>query len=146
MEAHTREATRPELDPRRLPLSYGQEQLWFLEQLAPGESTQNLCVLSRLRGTLNVPALRAALGCVVARHDVLRACVDAEDGRPFRVIAPAGEVDLPTDDLSGVPAAGREQAARDAAARRGGRPSTSPADGCSASGCTGSARRTTCSR
>jgi amino acid adenylation domain-containing protein len=119
MEAHIRDPTRPELGSCRLPLSYGQEQLWFLEQLAPGESSHNLCVLSRLRGTLNMPALRAALGCVVARHDVLRAQIDAEDGRPFQVIAPAGEIDLSTDDLSSVPVARREQATLDAAARAG---------------------------
>ena len=44
-----------------LPLSFGQQRLWFLDQLEPGRPVYNMPVALRLRGELSVPALRASL-------------------------------------------------------------------------------------
>src|ERR1700734_3888668 len=57
------------------PLSYAQESLWFLDKLAPGTSVYNVPVVHRLRGGLDVAALRAALAAVVARHEALRTAI-----------------------------------------------------------------------
>ncbi|KAA9159608.1 amino acid adenylation domain-containing protein [Amycolatopsis acidicola] len=73
----------------RLPLSHGQQQLWFLDQLAPGEPTYNVPIVHRLLGALDREIMGEALAAVVARHDSLRATFGSDDGTPYQVIAPA---------------------------------------------------------
>ncbi|MGE5830647.1 MAG: MupA/Atu3671 family FMN-dependent luciferase-like monooxygenase, partial [Micromonosporaceae bacterium] len=53
------------------PLSYAQQRIWSIEQLAPGNIAYNYAVALRLRGPLDPPALRRALQEVVDRHEVL---------------------------------------------------------------------------
>ncbi|GHE27192.1 non-ribosomal peptide synthetase [Streptosporangium violaceochromogenes] len=84
------------LDPgERAPLSAGQRRMWVLHGLAP--SACNYATAVRLRGPLNVAALRAALRQVVRRHEVLRTgfrwdgdeietVVRPEAGFPFRLV------------------------------------------------------------
>ncbi len=85
---------------RPLPLSFGQERLWFLEQLAPGNPYYNDCEAFRLKGPLDVGALRRALNRIVERHEILRTCFPTEDGRPRQAVAPELTVELPLTDLS----------------------------------------------
>jgi amino acid adenylation domain-containing protein len=96
--------------PAVAPLSLGQEQLWFIDQLTPGQTTYNIPLVWRLRGRLDPGALRRALTLVVGRHDALRATMAVEDGTPYQVIAPPSEVDLALVDLTGVAAAQRDAA------------------------------------
>ncbi|MET8338443.1 non-ribosomal peptide synthetase/MFS transporter [Streptosporangium canum] len=72
------------------PLSPGQERLWFLDQLTPGDASYNVYVSERLRGPLDPGALVRAFGEVVARHAVLRTRYPSQDGRPVQVADPAG--------------------------------------------------------
>ncbi|HEU4558943.1 MAG TPA: non-ribosomal peptide synthase/polyketide synthase, partial [Longimicrobium sp.] len=52
---------------RSLPLSFGQERMWFLNRLQPETATYTHPVALRLSGALDVPALERALGEVVRR-------------------------------------------------------------------------------
>ncbi|HXM56250.1 MAG TPA: amino acid adenylation domain-containing protein, partial [Candidatus Dormibacteraeota bacterium] len=79
---------------RDVPISFAQRRLWFLEQLHPGRAVYNLPMGWRLRGDLDLAALRAALDGVVARHDALRARFPSEDGRPRQVVDPPGPAAL----------------------------------------------------
>jgi amino acid adenylation domain-containing protein len=88
-----------------LPLSFAQQRLWLIDQLEPGSPAYNLPAALRLRGRLAVPALAAALGEIVRRHEVLRTVFRAVDGEPLQVVAPPLPVSLPVIDLSGLPAA-----------------------------------------
>ena len=100
-----------DMDTSDLPLSFGQEQLWFLDQLAPGETTYNILLGWRLRGPLELDALRRSLRFVVGRHAGLRARVTTRDGQPFQVIAPPpSDVDMAIVDLTGLPPDEREAA------------------------------------
>src|SRR6476646_6694931 len=45
-----------------VPLSRGQRALWFLERLSPGTSACILAGALRVKGALDVPALRQAFG------------------------------------------------------------------------------------
>ncbi|WP_221361229.1 non-ribosomal peptide synthetase [Streptomyces beigongshangae] len=95
----------------RLPLSFGQEQLWYLDRLHPGSPLYNIPADLRLRGPLDVAALRGALDDLSARHEVLRTCVRDDDGEPYVHVLPAGP-DLPLTDLGALPPARREEEAR----------------------------------
>jgi amino acid adenylation domain-containing protein len=96
-----------------LPLSFAQQRLWFLERLRPGTAAYNLPSVFRLQGPLAVPALAAALGEIVRRHDVLRTTFAIVAGEPVQVVEPPGPRPLPVVDLSALPVrAGEGEAAR----------------------------------
>ncbi|MFT7662542.1 MAG: hypothetical protein ACI87A_000758, partial [Planctomycetota bacterium] len=82
------------------PLSFGQEALWFLEQLEPERATHNQPSAVRLSGVLNSEALERALGEIVNRHEPLRTSFKTQDGKPFQDIAPVYEFKLKLIDLS----------------------------------------------
>ena len=69
-------------DSRRPALSQAQRRLWFLDQLTPGVTAYVQVVNRRLRGELDVAALRQALQDVLERHDVLRSHFPGHDGEP----------------------------------------------------------------
>ncbi|HEX8242203.1 MAG TPA: amino acid adenylation domain-containing protein, partial [Longimicrobium sp.] len=103
-------AARAELPPiepaareGRLPLSFAQQRLWFLEQLGGLGSTYHIPTRMRLRGALDRAALVRALDRIVARHEALRTTFAAVDGEPVQRIAPpdAG-FHLVEHDLSGI--------------------------------------------
>ena len=82
------------------PLSFAQERLWFLDRLEPGRSTYNLVpVFLRIKGRLDLAALRRALGELARRHESLRTTFPEVDGRPAQVVAPAAPFFLPLVDL-----------------------------------------------
>ncbi|RKE16990.1 non-ribosomal peptide synthetase [Streptomyces sp. TLI_171] len=80
-------------------LSVGQERLWFLDQLEPGDPSYNIPFVLRLTGPLDPAALRSALDAVVARHEALRSRFPAADGRPSVVVDPPGPARLDERDL-----------------------------------------------
>ena len=72
-----------------LPLSFAQQRLWFIDQLAPGNSAYNIPAAVRLEGPLNVMALERSLNEIVRRHEALRTTFTIVDGGPAQVIAPS---------------------------------------------------------
>ncbi|MGW1715505.1 amino acid adenylation domain-containing protein [Streptomyces sp. NPDC002156] len=92
---------RPELAPYErghapIPLSYAQQRLWFMSRLDGGNTTYTVPWALRLTGSLDRPALQAALADLVARHEPLRTLYPDFMGTPYqRVLAPeAGRPDL----------------------------------------------------
>ncbi|MEU0960126.1 amino acid adenylation domain-containing protein [Micromonospora aurantiaca] len=97
-----------------VPLSYAQERVWFMDQLAPGEAAYHIAVPLRVRGPLDVDALRAALTALADRHESQRTRFPADaDGRPTVVVADTADVPLTVVEASDEAAA---QALVDAAA------------------------------
>lgn len=92
-----------------LPLSFGQERLWFLDQWSEGLPTYNLPFGLRLRGELDLAALGRAADHVVARHEPLRTRYGVERGTPYQVILPPAPVPLPLTDLRPLPVPERER-------------------------------------
>ncbi|WP_369275303.1 MupA/Atu3671 family FMN-dependent luciferase-like monooxygenase [Streptomyces sp. R11] len=72
--------------PADAPLSPGQERIWFLERLLPGRTAYNEVKAIRLEGPLDIPALRAALRGLVARHEGLRTVFRESGGEPRQVV------------------------------------------------------------
>ncbi|GAB7066951.1 non-ribosomal peptide synthetase [Mycolicibacterium hodleri] len=79
-------AQRPEV----VPTSPAQERLLILDRLGETGLAYNYPLVFRVRGPLDVEALRAALGDVVDRHEALRTVFGDRDGVPFQRILAAG--------------------------------------------------------
>ncbi|MFF0352979.1 amino acid adenylation domain-containing protein [Nocardia sp. NPDC003167] len=73
--------------PERIPLSLAQQRMWFLNQFDPDSVAYNIPMAVRLGGAIDVDALRAAVGDLVARHETLRTVYpETEDGPIQRVL------------------------------------------------------------
>jgi len=101
----------------RLPLSFAQQRLWFLEQMGDLGSTYHVPLRLRLRGALDRAALRRALDGLVARHEALRTTFREQGGEPEQRIAPETTgLHLVEHDLAGEPDALERVMAEEAAA------------------------------
>lgn len=87
---------------RPLPVSYAQEQVWFIHNLAPDNLAYNYQILIHLQGKLDYIALEKTLSEIVRRHEIYRTTFPAVDGEPMQVIHPPWQVKLPIQDLSGL--------------------------------------------
>ncbi len=81
-------------------LSFAQDRLWLIDQLDPGQSTYNSPRAFRIRGALDVDALRRALQMIVARHEVLRTTISAGGGGPVAQLEADPPMPFAFDDLS----------------------------------------------
>jgi amino acid adenylation domain-containing protein len=95
-----------------LPLAFAQRRLWFLHQLDPENPVHNIAAAVRLRGALDVPALAAAFGEILRRHEALRTGFQGDGEALVQVIRPAAPLPLPVIDLALLSAAEREAVAR----------------------------------
>ncbi|MGX1762964.1 AMP-binding protein, partial [Streptomyces lydicus] len=77
--------------PARVPLSYAQQRMWFLNRFDPASAANNIPFAIRLTGALDVAALRAAVADLVERHETLRTVYPALDGTGHQVILPAAQ-------------------------------------------------------
>ncbi|MFE8605408.1 amino acid adenylation domain-containing protein [Archangium violaceum] len=94
---------RPELlaasRPERLPLSFAQQRLWFLQQLAPHGTAYHILDAWRFHGAPDVRALEQALTGLARRHESLRTTFDVQDGSPQQRIHAPAEVRLAQVEL-----------------------------------------------
>jgi amino acid adenylation domain-containing protein/non-ribosomal peptide synthase protein (TIGR01720 family) len=100
-----------------LPLSFAQQRLWFLDQLAPGNASYNIAAAVRLKGELHPRALERALNEVVSRHEALRTTFRNAEGHGVQIIEPALAIELVPVDLTAEPEGEREARAKGEAAR-----------------------------
>ncbi|MBF9070153.1 amino acid adenylation domain-containing protein [Streptacidiphilus sp. NEAU-YB345] len=81
-------------EPVVAPASAGQQRMWFSEQLLAGRSVHNEAKAIRLRGTVDVDALRTALGGLIERHASLRTVFREIDGELCQIVRPEAEAEL----------------------------------------------------
>ena len=72
-----------------IPVSFAQQRLWFIGRLEGPTALYNIPLVLRLRGSLDVPALDAALRDLIERHEVLRTIITESDGQPWQDILKA---------------------------------------------------------
>ncbi|HEV8580122.1 MAG TPA: amino acid adenylation domain-containing protein [Thermoanaerobaculia bacterium] len=115
---------RPAPRSEPLTLSFGQQRLWFLDQLTPGNPTFNIPLAARLSGPLDATALASSLAAVLRRHESLRTTFTRASGKVLQVVAPPSPeaAPLPLVDLRVLPEAAREDEAHRLAAADGRRP------------------------
>jgi FkbH-like protein len=104
------------------PVSFEQERLWFLDQLAPGDPALQIPAVVPLAGLLDLECLERSLRELVRRHASLRTTFAVEQGRPVQRIAPDLALALPVVDLTGLPAPQRRARAERLAAEEAFRP------------------------
>ena len=95
--------------PARLPLSYAQQRVWFLDKLEGSSAEYNIREAWRLKGELDCAVLERALNALVARHETLRTYFVEEDGEPAQVVEPAAYIRLAIGDVSALAKDDREQ-------------------------------------
>src|ERR1022692_4140712 len=83
----------------RFPVSFSQQRLWFLDQLAPGEPTYNMPYAIWFDGPLDAMALQRTIDAIVARHGSLRTSIVAFDGVPEQVVADTAAVPIERIEL-----------------------------------------------
>ncbi len=96
---------------QEFPASFGQQRLWFLDQVVPGTAAYNLARVFRLAGSLDVTALTQALQTIVSRHESLRTIFIPREAEVRQVVLSTLEFDLPVLVITDLPAAQREQTA-----------------------------------
>ncbi|GKT95948.1 AMP-binding enzyme [Colletotrichum tofieldiae] len=80
--------------------SFAQGRLWFLDQFDLGASWYIMPLAVRLRGSLNVEALTAALHALELRHETLRTTFEEHDGVGVQVVHPYDPKELRVFDVS----------------------------------------------
>src|SRR5262245_32899196 len=84
------------------PVSFEQQRLWFLDQLAPGSTAYNVPAGFRIKGPLDVDALKNSLHRIVERHEVLRTTFPLMDGLPVQVVHPEAFFDFVVEDFPAI--------------------------------------------
>lgn len=82
-----------------LPMSSGQQRLWLMDKIEP--AANNLLLPSLVPREIDADRFGAAVLAVLERHEVLRTCLDAENGHPVqRIMAVPARPPLVVDDLA----------------------------------------------
>src|SRR5262245_10462223 len=87
----------------RFPATASQRRLWILDHIMPNPEVYNVGALVRVRGEIDVEALRAAFEQVDARQEALRVHFATEDGLPVQVVGEPRRFKLPFTDLRDRP-------------------------------------------
>jgi hypothetical protein len=82
------------------PLSYNQQGIWFLYQLAPESRVYNVTFAARIRSDVDIPALRRAFQALVDRHPALRTTFCVCSGKPAQRVHPRLPVHFVETDAS----------------------------------------------
>ncbi|WP_338480292.1 non-ribosomal peptide synthase/polyketide synthase [Rhodococcus sp. DN22] len=96
-----RAALTARVRPERVPLSLAQQRMWFLSRFDAVSGVNNIPIVLRLSGVVDVAALQAAVSDVVARHEILRTVYPEFEGGGFQQVLPVGGFAV---DISAVPA------------------------------------------
>ncbi|HHP7232011.1 MAG TPA: condensation domain-containing protein [Xenococcaceae cyanobacterium] len=83
----------------RIPLSFAQQRLWFLDQLEPNNYAYNIPLAVHLNGTPQATVLERSLNEIVRRHEILRTAFQTVNGEPIQAISPQLELSLTVIDL-----------------------------------------------
>lgn len=80
------EVIRPDaLAEGHLPVSFGQERLWFIDRLH-GSIQYHIILTFKIDGLFDLNALISSFNHIVNRHEVLRTVIRQEDGLPYQHI------------------------------------------------------------
>ncbi len=81
------------------PLTFTQQQLWFISQLQPGTATYNIPVAVHIPGYLNLSALVNSINAIIQRHEILRTSFEIVDGESAQKVVDFVNFTVPQVDL-----------------------------------------------
>ena len=96
----------------KLPLSFSQQRLWFIDQLEK-TAAYNMLLSARLHGLLNLDALERAFAEIIRRHEVLRTSFQVVDGEPVQIISDNANFSLSIIDWREMPQPEQEKQVRE---------------------------------
>ena len=99
------------------PLSFAQQQLWFLDQLAPGNWFYNETSALQLPRGIDIPALEWSINELIRRHESLRTSFSTVNGEPVQIIAAGVKLAMTVVDLRALPRSKGDAEARALAAQ-----------------------------
>ncbi|MCK9800866.1 condensation domain-containing protein, partial [Pseudomonas sp. MAFF 302030] len=82
------------------PLSYAQQRQWFLWQMDPHSAAYHIPVALRLRGVLDLAALRSSFQSLVTRHETLRTTFAHDNGSPYQIVHDHMDCEVHVDTLA----------------------------------------------
>lgn len=116
---------RPASDPdvvASFPCSTMQRQMWFLDQLSPGDPAQNVAMRWEISGRFQIASIERAFQAVVDRHEILRTRFVERDGDPMQEVVAHHDIRPSHVDLRTTPAAERAARIEEIAAVEAARP------------------------
>ncbi|WP_323145100.1 MupA/Atu3671 family FMN-dependent luciferase-like monooxygenase [Massilia phyllosphaerae] len=93
-----------------LPLSFGQQRLWLLDQMEGGSPQYNLFSAFAFEGAFDEDTAQAAFNVLVARHEPLRTVFAEAGGIPCQLVRAEWALDMVRHDLGRLDAAARAPA------------------------------------
>lgn len=102
MQSNSSLEKQPQLteETKSFPLSYGQQAMWFLDQIAPQSIAYNIYTTVRINSDLHLEAWHRAWLQIVERHPILRTTYAQYEDQPIQVIHPYQEIDIKITDAS----------------------------------------------
>ncbi|CAJ1581700.1 non-ribosomal peptide synthetase [[Mycobacterium] wendilense] len=102
LAAGTAGPARPRLVPSPhdgpAPLSASQLRTWFTYRVEGPSVVNNIPFAARLNGPVDIEAMRAAIGDLVDRHEILRTTYREIDGVPYQIVNPAAGLPVRIED------------------------------------------------
>ncbi|MFZ4557807.1 MAG: non-ribosomal peptide synthetase, partial [Pseudanabaena sp.] len=100
MNSFLEKQTQLTQEAKSFPLSYGQQAMWFLYQIAPQSIAYNIYTTVQINSDLNLEAWHRAWLQIVERHPILRTTYTQYEDQPIQVIHPYQEIDIKVTDAS----------------------------------------------
>ncbi|HTU47830.1 MAG TPA: condensation domain-containing protein, partial [Bryobacteraceae bacterium] len=108
--------------PQRLPLSFAQQRLWFINKLRGASSEYNMPFGLHCSGELDERALHQGLNAVVARHESLRTRFEEIAGEAVQIVEPEMRIAMPVEDFTRLDEETKSERLREAMASEGATP------------------------
>ncbi|WP_167651268.1 non-ribosomal peptide synthetase [Pseudoalteromonas piscicida] len=78
----------------KLPLSFAQQRLWFIDSLQGSTPEYNMPMVFELSGTISLTSIQQAFREIIARHEILRTVYEEHDGEAYQKIKTISEVEF----------------------------------------------------
>lgn len=104
---------RPVSRQKRLPMSFSQERLWFLDRMMEGKLPHTIPLCLSISGPLNMDVIHEIFRKLAERHEILRTSFSRSGELPVQIIHKNVELIHDVIDLTGITSAGRTKTVRD---------------------------------